>query len=98
MKRLTGWTIQLKPESTEGYCWEDTKTIDLGLLNSNPLRLLLHEIAHIGINPHGNKHTQEWFDEYTNLMEKYMPNIDIGSSDNVIKEVYKLKARTMVME
>ncbi len=91
MNRLKGWSIRIKAESAEGYCWESSKTIDLGLLNSNPLRLLLHEIAHIGINPHGNKHTQKWFDEYNALMNKYMPNIDIGGSDRIIQEAYKLK-------
>lgn len=90
MTRLKGWTICLKPERTEGYCWEDKKIIDLGLLNTNPLRLLLHEIAHIGINPFGNKHTQEWFDEYTALMKRYMPGVDIGESEKIIQRVYKL--------
>lgn len=91
MKRLSGWKIRLKAKSTEGYCWQDSKTIDIGLLNSNPLRLLLHEVAHIGINPHGNKHTQKWFDEYNTLMMKYMPNIDISNSDKVIQETYNLE-------
>ncbi len=91
MIRLKGWTIRLKPDGTEGYCWQKQKIIDLGLLTDNPLRLLLHEIAHIGINPHGNKHTQEWFDEYIKLMNKYMPGIDIGEGDKIIKKVYKLK-------
>lgn len=90
MKRLSGWTIRLKVDSTEGYCWQDDKIIDIGLSNPNPLRLLLHEIAHIGINPHGNKHTQEWFDEYNTLMMKYMPDIDISNSDKIIQKAYKL--------
>lgn len=92
MKRLKGWTIRLVPESSEGYCWQDKKRIDLGLLG-NPLSLLLHEVAHIGINPHGNKHNQEWFDEYIKLMRKYMPGIDIDKSDKIIQEVYKLKRK-----
>ena len=90
MKRLKDWTIQLKPESTEGYCWEDKKVITLGLLNDNPLRLLLHEIAHIGINPHGNKHTQEWFNEYIKLMKRYMPGIDISESEKIIQKCWNL--------
>lgn len=94
MKRLKGWIICLKPKSSEGYCWQKQKKVDVGLNNSNPLRLLLHEIAHIGINPHGNKHTQEWFDEYLNLMRKYMPGIDISKSDKIIQKTYKLKNRT----
>lgn len=91
MKRLKEWTIRLNPDSTEGYCWEKQKRIDLGLLNDNPLRLLLHEIAHIGINPHGNKHTQEWFNEYLALMRKYMSGIDISKSEKIIRKVYKLE-------
>ena len=91
MKKLKNWTIKLIPDSTEGYCWQEDKRIDLGLSNPNPLRLLLHEIAHININPFGNKHTQEWFDDYLRLMRKYMPGIDISKSDKTIQEVYKLK-------
>ncbi len=91
MKRLKGWTIRLNPERVEGHLWQDRKIIDLGLLNSNPLRLLLHEIAHIGIYPHGNKHNQEWFNEYIDLMKKYMPGVKISISDQIIQEIYKLK-------
>ncbi len=90
MKRLKDWTIKLNPDSTEGYCWQKQKIIDLGLKNSNPLRLLLHEIAHIGINPHGNKHNQKWFNEYTKLMRQYMPRISIGKSNKLIQKVYGL--------
>ena len=91
MKRLKGWEIRLKPNNSEGYCWQKQKIIGIGLKNSNPLRLLLHEIAHININPFGNKHNQKWFNEYLKLMEKYMPNIGISGSDKIIQEVYKLK-------
>ncbi len=90
MRRLEGWTIRLIPNSSEGYCWESKKTIDLGL-EGNPLSLLLHEIAHIGINPYGNKHTQEWFNEYLTLMKKYMPGIDIDEHDKIIQKCYSLK-------
>jgi len=91
MKRLRGWTIRLKPDSTEGYCWEDKKIIDLGLSNPNPLKLLLHEIAHIGNCPHGNKHNQKWFNDLLELMNKYMPRMAISKSDKIIQKVYKLK-------
>lgn len=91
MEKLDGWTIHLKLKSKEGYCWQSKKIIDIGLLNSNPLRLLLHEIAHIGINPPGNKHTQKWFNDYISLMKKYMPKVDISKSDKIIKKVYKLE-------
>lgn len=90
MKRLKGWTIRLRPESTEGYCWENRKIIDLGLSGSNPLSLLLHEIAHIGNNPHGNKHNQKWFNEYIKLMRKYMPGMDIDKSEKIIQKNWKL--------
>ena len=89
MKRLKGWKIRLIPDSSEGYCWEDSKTIDLGL-EGNPLSLLLHEVAHIGNNPPGNKHNQKWFDEYIKLMRRYMPGMGIGKSDSIIQKVYKL--------
>ena len=91
MKRLKDWTVRFIPDSTEGYCWQDKKVIDIGLLNDNPLRLLLHEIAHVGISPHGNKHTQEWFDEYLTLMRRYMPGVDISESDKVIQKTYGLR-------
>ena len=90
MKRLNGWKIRLKFNSTEGYCWQKLKIIDLGLKNPNPLRLLLHEIAHIGINPFSNKHNQKWFNEYLKLVKRYIPNIDISKSDKIIQKVYKL--------
>jgi len=91
MIRLNGWKIKLKPNGSDGYCWQKKKTIDLGLKNSNPLRLLLHEIAHIGINPFGNKHNQKWFNEYLKLMKRYMPKVEISKSDRIIQKVYKLK-------
>ncbi len=90
MKKLKGWTIRLTDRS-EGYCWRKDKRIDLGLKNENPLRLLLHEVAHIDIYPQGNKHNQEWFDEYLALMRKYMPGIDISESDKIIQKTYGLK-------
>ena len=89
MKRLKGWKIRLIPNSLGGYCWEKRKIIDLGL-EGNPLSLLLHEVAHIGNNPHGNKHNQKWFNEYIKLMRKYMPRIGIGKSDKIVQKVYKL--------
>ena len=91
MKRLKGWKIRLVSNSREGYCWQEQKIIDLGLLCPDFLGLLLHEVAHIGINPHGNKHNQKWFNEYLALMRKYMPGIDIDKHDKIIQEVYKLK-------
>ena len=91
MKRLEGWKIRLNPNSTEGYCWQKQKIIDLGLKNENPARLLLHEIAHMNNNPHGNKHNQKWFDDFLGLMRKHMPGIEISESDKLIEKVYKLK-------
>ena len=91
MIRLKDWTIRLKPNSSEGYCWQKDKIIDIGLENENPLSLLLHEIAHIDNNPHGNKHNQKWFDDYIALMKIYMPSIDISKSDRIIQECYGLK-------
>ena len=90
MKRLNGWKINLKSNTGDGYCWKDKKIIDIGLDNENPLRLLLHETAHVGINPHGNKHTQEWFDEYNVLLKKYMPGTGISESDKIIQKTYNL--------
>lgn len=90
MKKLKGWTIKLD-DSKEGYCWQKYERIDIGINNPNPLSLLLHEVAHIDINPFGNKHNQKWFDEYLRLMRKYMPGIDIDKSEKIIQKVYKLK-------
>lgn len=97
MKRLKDWQIRLKPDSSEGYCWQQQKIIDLGLENPNPLRLLLHEVAHIDNDPHGNKHNQNWFNEYIKLMRKYMPTVDISESDKIIKETYELNEKTLKM-
>ncbi len=91
MTRLKGWKIRLIPDSKEGYCWQERKIIDLGLSCPDFFGLLLHEVAHIDNNPHGNKHNQKWFDDYLALMRKYMPGIDINKSDKIIQEVYKLK-------
>lgn len=91
MKRLNGWSIKLIPNTGDGYCWEDKKQIDIGLNNPNPLRLLLHEMAHIGINPFGNKHTQEWFNEYLALMDKYTPGVGLSEDDKQLRKLWKLK-------
>ncbi|KKL80759.1 hypothetical protein LCGC14_2001570 [marine sediment metagenome] len=40
MNELNGWTVILKNESTEGFCWQREKVIDLGLLNSNPFKTI----------------------------------------------------------
>ena len=91
MRRLKNWKIRLRPDSTEGYCWQKQKIIDIGLKNENPLRLLLHETAHINNNPFGNKHNQKWFNDFKKLMNRYMPGIKMSESDKIIKKVYKLK-------
>ena len=93
MKQLKGWKIRLRPNSTEGYCWQKQKTIDLGIANENPLRLLLHETAHIDNDPHGNKHNQKWVDDFLNLIHEYMPGMDISKSDKIIEKVYGLKRK-----
>lgn len=94
MQRLRGWTINLKPNSHEGYCWQKQKVIDLGLSTENPLRLLLHEVAHIGVKPSGgNHHNQKWFNEFIALMDKYMPGVDIGEGNKIIQRCYKLKRK-----
>ena len=98
MKRLNGWKIRLISDSKEGYCWQDKKIIDIGLSASNPLILLLHEIAHIDNNPHRNKHNQKWFSDYLALMKKYMPNIDISKSDKIIQKTYGLCSNTLTKE
>ena len=92
MRRLKGWTIRLKPDSTEGYCWQKQKIIDLGLSSDNPLRLLLHEVAHIGVkHSDRNYHNQKWFNEFLALMQKYMPGIDISKSDKIIQKCNSLR-------
>lgn len=91
MEFLKDWTVQFISDSSEGYCWQKEKRIDIGLSNPNPLRLLLHEIAHVNNNFSNNKHNQKWFDDYKNLMKKYMPNTPMDKSDEIIKEVHKLK-------
>lgn len=94
MERLKDQKICLIPGSKEGYCWQEKKIIDLGLSCPDFLGLLLHEVAHIGNNPHGNKHNQKWFGEYLSLMRKYMPGIDINKHDKIIQKCYKLKGNT----
>jgi hypothetical protein len=92
MKRLKGWKIRFKLNSSEGFCWWKQKVIDIGIRNDNPLRLMLHEIAHIQKNPLiGNQHNQKWFNEYLKLMNKYMPGTDISEHDKIIQKVYKLR-------
>ena len=91
MKRLKGWQIRLRPESSEGYCWRKQKIIDLGLKTSNLLRLLLHEIAHINTESVGNQHNQKWFNEYLKFMKRYMPGVEIDESDKIIQRVFGLK-------
>lgn len=89
------WIIRLIPESSEGYCWNELKTIDLGLKSSNPLRLLLHEIAHIGNNKTKNKHNKKWFNDYLGLMKKYLPGVKLSKSDKILQRTYNLYQRTI---
>lgn len=77
--RCRGWTLNLVVGSKEGYCWESRKRLDIGLANCNPLRLLLHEVAHIGSFSQGNRHNQKWCDIYKMLLKKYLPGIRIGN-------------------
>ena len=86
-----GWTVNLISDSSEGYCWESRKRLDVGLANSNPSRLLLHEVAHIGNSLHGNKHNQEWFDTYLRLLRKHLPGVSISESDEIIVKTYELR-------
>ncbi len=97
IKKFDGWIIKLKPKSTEGYCWQKRKIIDWGLAGTNPFRLLLHEIAHIDINPPGNKHNQKWFDKYIALMKEYLPGIDISDSDKIIQKTYDLVGKCLTI-
>jgi len=91
LKEYKNYNIKVNLNGKEGHCWCNEKIIEIGLLNENPLRLLLHEIAHIKTNAAKNKHNQQWFDVYKMLIAKIMPNTDISKSDNIIKKIYRLK-------
>jgi len=93
MKKLKGWTIKFT-HGSEGYCWQKSKTITIGIDNPNIIRLLLHEIAHIGNNPHGNKHNQKWLNDYMKLHNKYFRKTSISKSDKIIKKVWELNGKT----
>lgn len=92
MRKLSGWKIEFV-DGSEGYCWRKEKRITIGVKNSNILRLILHEMAHIKSVGHGNQHTQSWFNEYLRLHHKFLRKTDISKSDKLIAKTYNLKEK-----
>lgn len=76
-----GWRLNLKPFSSEGYCWLHSKTIDIGLDHPCPKELILHEIAHIGTCRFCNqKHNFDFWKLFEDLMRRFLPGVEISQS------------------
>lgn len=68
---LEGWTVRPKP-GKEGYCWHDSKVLDVGVDSEDPAALLLHEVAHAlnpGLVP---PHDVLWFLTFVRLLCQYL--------------------------
>ena len=67
------WTLRLVPNSTEGYCWHYNNQIDVGEKNSDPKRLILHELAHVNTCRFcNNKHDSTFWKLYKELLYKVL--------------------------
>ena len=76
-----GWKLRFVENSHEGFCWKQTKVIDLGLNSKNPKQLLLHEIAHIETCRFcNNKHTPGFWKYFKDLMFRFLPNENLSES------------------
>jgi len=78
-----GWRLEwYKDDSSEGYCWLNSKKINIGPASKNIRCLMLHEIAHIDTClSHGNKHKKEFWQRYDMLLEKYLPGTELSESE-----------------
>jgi hypothetical protein len=75
------WTLNLIEHSSEGYCWKNTKIIDIGLKNENIKELILHEIAHIRTCRFCNqKHNPSFWKTFLDLMRRFLPNEELSNS------------------
>lgn len=96
-----GWSLRLRENSTEGYCWKGNRVIDVGLDNSNPEQLLLHEIAHCNTCRFCNqKHTFNFWKVFEDLMRRFLPGVEISepmrrhqkwASEGIYSLVYESK-------
>jgi hypothetical protein len=71
-EKLSDWEINI---ATDGYCWRDTKTIQLPA-DASP-SLFLHEVAHALVpEPEGSMrnhyHGGNWAAEYGRLVDRYL--------------------------
>lgn len=73
-----GWILRMVAKSSEGFCWRDTKTLDVGENAKNCKRLLLHEIAHINTSRFcNNKHNLIFWRRYEDLLRRFLPKTEI---------------------
>jgi len=91
------WKLNLKENSSEGYCWLNKKTIDIGLKHRYPKQLILHEIAHINTCRFCNqKHNYTFWKVFHSLVRKFLPKEQIcdsqlGHMQYASKGIYKLE-------
>lgn len=86
-----GWKLNIIKNSKEGFCWHHKKTIDVGENNSNPKRLILHEISHIDTCRFcNNKHSIFFWKKYEDLMRKFLPLIELETRYFENSGIYKL--------
>ena len=78
-----GWTMEwYGKDSSEGFCWLESKVINVGPKAKSIKRLILHEIAHIDTcKGKRNKHGGEFWERYEYLMDRYMPRVSLSESD-----------------
>lgn len=78
---LYDWELVLLSDSTEGYCWQMDKRIEVGMLCGNPRELLIHEVAHIGTARFCNQtHNPVFWKTFADYMRRFLPTVTISDS------------------
>ncbi len=78
-----GWTLRLVPNSSEGYCWIHSKTIDIGEKFKDKKELIIHEISHIDTCRFcNNRHHKKFWKRYEDLMLRFLPDCKPSSRYN----------------
>ncbi|MCK9435095.1 MAG: hypothetical protein M0R32_09830 [Candidatus Cloacimonetes bacterium] len=82
-----GWSLNLVPNSSEGYCWKTRKVIDAGENSKDIKQLIIHETAHIRTCRFcNNKHTLDFWMEFDRLKDKFLPGVEISESNKLHRQ------------
>lgn len=71
-KRILVWRLKLVP-TTDALVVKSEREVWFGEYAENPLRLVLHEVAHIITNSPPPGHCVKWWQCYRQLLREYLP-------------------------